>query len=87
MNIVPTRVQEQVNRVDRTYALVIGIMSALTLLWVVYRLFWLTYSAIAFSSYGLTFFSIAFSFVWTLVIGALAGVNAFLFLRRYARQP
>ena len=85
MNVL-TRYQEQVNRMDKNYALVIGILSGVTLLWVVWRLFWLAYSAIAFSSYGLSAFSLIFSLVWTLVIGGLAAVNAFVFLRRY-KQP
>jgi hypothetical protein len=33
MNIVPARIQEQVNRVDRTRALVIGISAGVTALW------------------------------------------------------
>ena len=86
MITVPARIQEQVDRVDRNYALVIGIMSAVTLVWVVYRLFWLAYSAVAFSTFGLSAFSLVFSLVWTLAIGALAAVNAFLFLRRYKQS-
>ena len=33
MNIVPTRVQEQIDRVDRTPSLVIAISSGLTAIW------------------------------------------------------
>lgn len=82
MNILD-RYQAQISRMDRNQALIIGILSGVTLLWVVYRLFWLTFSAVAFSDYGLSAFSLVFSFAWTLVIGALAAVNAFVFLRRY----
>lgn len=39
MNIVPTRIQEQVSRVDRTRSLVIGISAGLTALWSIYRIF------------------------------------------------
>ena len=41
MKIMPTRLEEQINRVDRTTALGIGIASALTALWSAYRLIWL----------------------------------------------
>lgn len=85
MNVL-ARYQEQINRMDKNQALIIGILSGVTLVWMVWRLFWLAYSAIAFSSYGLSAFSLVFSAAWTLVIGALAAVNAFVFLRRY-KQP
>jgi hypothetical protein len=38
MKIVPTRIEEQINRVDRTKSLGIGIASGITALWCVYRL-------------------------------------------------
>lgn len=85
MNVL-ARYQEQINRMDKNQALIIGILSGVTLVWMVWRLFWLAYSAIAFSSYGLSAFSLVFSAAWTLVIGAFAAVNAFVFLRRY-KQP
>ena len=37
MKIVPTRIQEEINRVDRTKSLGIGIASGITALWCVYR--------------------------------------------------
>ena len=33
MKIVPTRIEEQINRVDRTRSLAIGITTGLTALW------------------------------------------------------
>jgi hypothetical protein len=50
MNIVPARIQEHVNRVDRTRSLAIGISAGLTALWSVYRLCWLLYTTTTFSS-------------------------------------
>ena len=38
MKIVPTRIEEQNNRVDRTRSLAIGISTGLTALWCAYRL-------------------------------------------------
>lgn len=52
MNIVPTRVQEQISQVDRTYSLVIGISAGIAALWSFYRVFWLIYTAATFSSVG-----------------------------------
>jgi len=52
MKIVPTRMEEQIIRVDRTTSLGIGIASGITALWCVYRLIWLHYAAVTFSSVG-----------------------------------
>ena len=52
MKIVPTRMEEQINRVDRTTSLGIGIASGITALCCVYRLIWLLYAAVTFSSVG-----------------------------------
>ena len=85
MNLL-TRYEQSIARVDKNVALVIVIMSAITLVWMVFRVFTLAFAAVAFSTYGLSAFSLVFSFAWTLVIGALAGFNLYVFLRRY-RQP
>jgi len=84
MNIVPTRIQEQINGVDRTRSLVYGIFGGLTVLLSVYNLFWLFYAAMVFSSLGVT---AIFSFVWWVAIGALGAWTAFAYLGRYFKQP
>jgi len=85
MKIVPTRFEEQINRVDRTTALGIGIASGLTALWCVYRLIWLFYTAITLSSVGWSPVSLVFPFVLWGAIGVVAAVTAFGFLTRYAK--
>jgi hypothetical protein len=87
MKIVPTRIEEQINRVDRTRSLIIGISSAVVALWCLYRLFWLLYVATALSSVGWSPVSLIFPFVLWGVIGAVAVVSATGFLMRYAKQP
>jgi predicted peptidase len=87
MNIVPTRIQEQINRVDRTRSLVIGISAGLTALWCIYRLFWLFYTATMLSSVGWSPVSLVFPFVLWGVIGVVAAFMAVAFLARYAKQP
>jgi hypothetical protein len=84
MNIVPTRIQEQINGVDRTRSLVYGILGGLTVLLSVYNLFWLLYAATVFSTLGVT---AVFSFVWWVAIGALGAWTAFAYLGRYFKQP
>jgi hypothetical protein len=86
MNIVPPRVQEQINRVDRTPSLVIGISSGLTALWALYRLFWLMYTATVLSNVGWSPVSLVVPFVMWGVIGVVAAVAAVAFLTRYAKQ-
>jgi hypothetical protein len=86
VNIVPTRIQEQINRVERTPSLVIGISAGLTALWSVYRLFWLLYTATVLSNVGWSPVSLVFPFVLWAMIGVAAAIAAFAFLTRYAKQ-
>ena len=86
MKIVPTRLEEQINRVDRNTALGIGIATGLTALWSVYRLLWLIYTAVTFSSVGWSPISLVFPFVLWGAIGVAAAVVAFGFLTRYANR-
>jgi hypothetical protein len=85
MKLVPTQLEEQINRVDRNTALGIGIATGLTALWCVYRLIWLVYTAVTFSSVGWSPISLVFPFVLWGVIGVVAGVTAFGFFTRYAK--
>ena len=86
MNILPTRIQEQVNRVERTPSLVIGISAGLTALWSLYRLVWLIYTATVLSNVGWSPVSLVFPFVLWAMIGVVAAIAAVAFLTRYAKQ-
>jgi hypothetical protein len=86
VNIVPSSIQEQINRVERTPSLVIGIFAGLTALWSVYRLFWLIYTATVLSNVGWSPVSLIFPFVVWAVIGVVAGIAAVAFLTRYTKQ-
>jgi hypothetical protein len=87
MKILPARVEELTQRVDRNQALAIGIATGLTALWCAYRLLWLVYTAVTFSSVGWSPVSLVFPFVLWGVIGVVAGIAAFGLLTRYAKQP
>ncbi|MDT5298585.1 MAG: hypothetical protein QOG79_1827 [Mycobacterium sp.] len=86
MKILPTSIEEQINRVDRTPSLAIGIASGITALWCAYRLIWLFYTAVTFSSVDWSPISLVVPFVLWTVIGVVAGVAAFAFLTRYAKD-
>jgi hypothetical protein len=86
VKIVPTRMEEQIYRVDRTTSLGIGIASGITALWCVYRLIWLLYTAITFSSIGWSPISLVFPFVLWGAIGVVAAITAVGFLTRYANR-
>ena len=86
MNIVPTSIQEKINRVERTPSLVIGISAGLTVLWSLYRVFWLIYTATVLSNVGWSPVSLVFPFVLWTAIGVVAAVVAVAFLTRYAKQ-
>ncbi|MDT5019384.1 MAG: hypothetical protein QOD39_5544 [Mycobacterium sp.] len=87
MNIVPTRIEEQVNRIDRTRSLIIGISSAVTALWCVYRVLWAVYLSATLTSVGWSPVSLVFPVVLWGVIGVVAAISAVAFLTRYAKQP
>ena len=84
MRIVPTRIEEQIDRVDRQRSLYIGISCGLVAFWCLYRLIWTLYLSMTF---GWLVGSMAFSFVLWGVIGVVAGIAATGFLIRYARRP
>ena len=86
MNIVPTSIQEQINRVERTPSLAIGISAGLTALWSLYRLFWLIYTATVLSNVGWSPVSLVFPFVLWAVIGAVAAIAAVAFVTSFAKQ-
>ncbi len=80
MKIVPTGIEEQINRVDRQRSLYIGISAGALALWSVLRLIWTLYIALTFG--GLAG-SLVFPFVLWAVIGAVSAIAAVGFLTRY----
>jgi hypothetical protein len=87
VNIVPSRIQEQVNRVDRTRSLVFGISAGVTALWCAYRLIWLVYTAAVLSGVGWSPVSLVFPFVLWGAVGVVATIAAIAFLTRYNKAP
>ncbi|OBK71220.1 hypothetical protein [Mycobacterium sp. 1274761.0] len=87
MSIIPSRIQDQVSRVDRTRSLVIGISAGLTALWSLYRVFWLIYAATVLSSVGGSGISLVFPLVLWGAVAVAAGTVSAVFLLRYSKQP
>jgi hypothetical protein len=82
MKILPSGIEEQINRVDRQRSLYIGITAGLVAAWSLYRLIWAVYIGMTF---GWLFGSMVFSIVLWGLIGAVAGIAAVGFLTRYNR--
>jgi hypothetical protein len=80
VKIVPTSIEEQINRVDRQRSLYIGISTGLVAAWSLYRVIWALYIGMTF---GWFLGSMVFSVVLWGVIGAVAGITSFGFLTRY----
>jgi hypothetical protein len=87
MKIVPTRIEEQINRVDRTRSRAIGITCSITALWCVYRVIWTLYLATTLSTVGWSPVSLVFPLVLWGVIGVIAAIAATGFLIRSAKRP
>lgn len=83
MKIVPTSIEEQINRVDRQRSFYIGISAGALALWSAFRLIWGLYLGMTF---GLYLGSMVFQLVLWGVIGAAAAVAAVGFLTRYTRS-
>jgi hypothetical protein len=82
MKIVPTSIEEQINRVDRQRSLYIGISAGALALWSAFRLIWTLYIGMTF---GWFFGPMVFPFVLWGVIGTVAAVAAIGFLTRYTK--
>ncbi len=86
MNIVPTRIQESVNRVDRTRSLVMGILTGVAAFFAFWKIFWLIFAAATLSNFGYSGFWLVLSLVWWGAIAALGVFWSVAFLRRYSSQ-
>ncbi len=84
MKILPTNIEEQIDRVDRNRSLAIGISTGLLAFWCLYRVLWSIYLSV---TYDFLFGSLMFSVVLWGVIGAVAAIAATGFLTRYAKRP
>ena len=83
MKIVPTNIEEQLNRVDPQHSRIIGISFAVLAAGSAFRLFWLLYVSLSFSWVA---GSLILSFAFWAVIGAVAAIAAVAFLTR-AKRP
>jgi hypothetical protein len=84
MNIVPTRVQEAVSGVDRTRALVMGILAGVAAFFALWKIFWLVFGAAVFSGVGYSGVWLVVSVLWWITIAALGTFWSVAFLHRYS---
>jgi hypothetical protein len=87
MKIVPTRVEQQIDRVDRTPSLVIGIICAVIAAWCLITVLQLISVLMMFESIGWFFGSLLPQFLLYGVVGGVAVIGATGFLTRYAKRP
>ena len=80
MKIVPTAIEQQVNRVDRQPSLAIGISAGLLAFWSFYRVLWSLYLAV---TYDFLFGSLIFGVLFWGVIGTAAAIASVAFITRY----
>lgn len=82
MKLVPTSIEEQINRVDRQRSLYFGISAAVVAVLSLFRMIWALYLAVTFDW---MFGSMVFQILLLGVVGSVAGIAAFGFLTRYTR--
>ena len=87
MNIVPTRIQEAVNGVDRTRALAMGILSGVAAFFALWKILWLVLGVAVLSGLGYSAFGLVLSLLWWSAIAALGTFWSVAFLRRDSNQP
>jgi hypothetical protein len=84
MKILPSNIEQQIERVDRQKSLAIAISSGLLAFWSLYRVAWSLYLALTFN---FVFGSLIFPIVLWGVIGVAAAVSAIAFFIRYSKAP
>jgi hypothetical protein len=82
MQLLPTSIQEHVNRIDRQRSLMLGISAGLLAAWSFFRLIWLLYIT---ATFGLFLGSLVFQFVLWGVVGTVAAIAAVALLTRYSK--
>ena len=87
MSTILTRVQESVSGVDRTRALVMGILTGLAAFFALWKIFWLVFAAATLSGLGYSGFWLVLSLLWWGAIAALGVFWSVAFLLRYSKQP
>ncbi len=87
MSTILTRVHESVSRVDRTRALVMGILTGLAAFFALWKIFWLIFAAATLSGLGYSGFWLVLSLLWWGAIAALGVFWSAVFLLRYPKQP
>ncbi len=90
MTTVFAKMQHAANSMDRTRALIFGILSAVSAFFALWKIFWLVFGTAIFSSLGYagsSFLWVALSLLWWGAIAVLAVTWTVVFLRRYSAQP
>lgn len=84
MKIIPTGIEQYINRVDRQPSLLIAISCGLLAFWSIYRVIWSIYLSM---TYNFLFGTLVFSIVVWGVVGTVAAVAAVGFYNRYSKGP
>lgn len=90
MTTIYAKMAEAASNMDRTRALIFGILSGVSAFFALWKIFWLVFGTAIFSGLGYAgsgFLWVAVSLVWWVAIAALGTAWAIVFLRRYSAQP
>ncbi len=81
------KMQQAANSMDRTRALVFGILSGIAAFFAFWKIFWSVFAVAALSDFGYSPFWLILTIVWWAAVAALGVFWSVAFLRRYSSQP
>lgn len=87
MSIIPAKMEQAADNMDRTRALVIGIFSGIAAFFALWKIFWAVFAAATLSSFGYSPVWLILTVLWWGAIAALGVGWSVVFLRRYSSQP
>lgn len=87
MSNILAKMQQGANSMDRTRALIYGILTGIAAFFAFWKIFWAVFAAATLSDFGYSPFLLILSIAWWGAVAALGVTWSVIFLRRYSNQP
>lgn len=87
MSNILAKMAQGASSMDRTRALIYGILTGVAAFFALWKIFWAVFGAATLSGFGYSPFWLILSIVWWGAIAALGVTWSVVFLRRYSNEP